>query len=93
MPFSFCPFRGFPALLCCIAHWLGANLLAGCVSTGNPSAVDQDRISQIKLDISTTEDVRRILGQPNGMSRHSGNYSAALGLPATTISTTVEVWT
>ena len=95
MRFSFRPFRRFPALLCCVTYsaWLGAFLLAGCVSSGNPSVVDQDRISQIKLDISTKEDVRRILGQPNGMSRHSGSYSAALGLPATTTSTNVEAWT
>ena len=60
-----------------VAVWLGFLLLAsGCVSSGNPSVVDQDRISQIKLNTSTKEDVRRILGQPNGISHHSGSYSA-----------------
>ena len=62
------------------------------MSSGNPSVVDQDRISQIKLDISTKEDVRRILGQPNSMSRQSGSYSTALGLPSTITLTNVETW-
>jgi outer membrane protein assembly factor BamE (lipoprotein component of BamABCDE complex) len=73
--------------------WLVCVLLAsGCVSSGNPSVVDQDRISQIKLDISTKEDVRRILGQPNGISRQSGSYSPLYGVPALTSLTNVETW-
>jgi len=67
-------------------------LLAGCVSSGNPSVIDQDRIGQIKVDISTKEDVKRILGQPTTMSRQFGNYSALYGLPATTTLTTIEAW-
>ena len=87
MPFSLHPFRRFHVLLC-----LAAGLLVGCVSSGNPSVVDQDRISQIKIDVSTTEDVRRILGQPNSMSRHSGSYSAVLGLPPTISLANFETW-
>lgn len=73
--------------------WLGlALLVSGCVSSGNPSVVDQDRIAQIKLNTSTKEDVKRILGLPNGISRQSGSYSAFPGLPASTSMTDVESW-
>lgn len=72
--------------------WLGFVLLvSGCVSSGNSSIADQDRIVQIKLNTSTKEDVRRILGQPNGISRQSGSYAAFAGLPPTT-QTNIEVW-
>ena len=65
-----------------VGVWLGFVLLAsGCVSSGNPSVVDQGRIAQIKLNTSTKEDVRRVLGQPNSISRQSGSYSAFAGLP------------
>ena len=75
-----------------VGVWLGFVLLAsGCVSSGNPSVVDQGRIAQIKLNTSTKEDVRRVLGQPNSISRHSGSYSALPGLPPFS-SMTVEVW-
>lgn len=37
-------------------------VLSGCVSSGNSSIGDQDRISQIKLNISVKDDVKRILG-------------------------------
>jgi hypothetical protein len=73
--------------------WLGlALLVSGCVSSGNPSVVDQDRISQIKLNTSTKEDVRRILGRPNSISRHSGSYSEILDSPPSTSLTNTEVW-
>ena len=76
-----------------VGVWLGVVLLAsGCVSSGNPSVVDQDRIAQIKLDTSTKEDVKRVLEQPNSISRQSGSYSALPGLPPSTSTTNVEVW-
>ena len=76
-----------------VTVWLGlALLVSGCVSGGNPSIVDQDRVSQIKLNTSAKEDVKRILGQPNSISRQSGSYSAFPGLPASTSMTNVEVW-
>ncbi len=76
-----------------VSVWLGLLLLAsGCVSSGNPSIVDQDRIAQIKLNIATNVDVRRILGKPNDISRHSGSYSPLPGLPPSTALTNVEVW-
>jgi hypothetical protein len=41
-----------------VSVWLGFLLLtSGCVSSGHPSIVDQDRIAQIKLNISTKVDV------------------------------------
>lgn len=67
-------------------------LLAACVSTGNPSVVDQDRIAKIQLNVSTKEDVRRVLGQPNSMSKHSGSYSPIPGLPSSASLTNVEAW-
>ncbi|MDR4495102.1 MAG: hypothetical protein R3B74_11895 [Nitrospirales bacterium] len=54
--------------------------------------MDQDLISQIKPDTSTKEDVRRILGQPNGVSRHSGSYSGLVGLLPFTPQSNIEVW-
>jgi hypothetical protein len=67
-------------------------LASGCVSSGNPSVMDQGRISQIKVDISTKGDVRRLLGQPNSTSKHSGGYPALYGLPLKTSLTNVETW-
>jgi hypothetical protein len=76
-----------------VSVWLGSLLLAsGCVSSGNPSVVDQDRIGQIKLNISTKADVRQVLGKPNDISRHSGSYSPLPGLPPSPALTNVEVW-
>lgn len=76
-----------------VTVWLGLGLLvSGCVSGGNSSVVDQDRVSQIKLNTSAKEDVRRILGKPNSVSRQSGSYSAIPSGPPTTSLTNVEVW-
>jgi hypothetical protein len=75
----------FPLLLICVMA------LSGCYSSGNALVMDQDRLDQIKIDVSTKEDVRRILGQPNGTSKQTGSYAVALGLPASMRS--VEVWT
>lgn len=66
--------------------------LMGCVSSGNSSIVDQDRISQIKLNTSVKDDVKRILGTPNGISRQSGSYPAFPGVPASTATINIEVW-
>ena len=76
-----------------VSVWLGFLLLAsGCVSSGNSFIVDQDRIAQIKLNISTKVDVRRALGKPNDISRHSGSYSPLPGLPPSPALINVEVW-
>jgi hypothetical protein len=76
-----------------VSVWLSFLLLAsGCVSSGNPSIVDQDRIAQITLNISTKVDVRRVLGKPDDISRHSGSYAPLPGLPPSPALTNVEVW-
>lgn len=66
--------------------------LAGCVSSGNPAVVDQDRVALVQLNVSTKDDVRRILGQPTSMSRQSGSYYPIPGLPPSNVMTTVEAW-
>jgi hypothetical protein len=76
-----------------VTVWLCFLLLAsGCASSGNPSILDQDRIAQITLNISTKADVRRVLGKPDTISRHSGTYSPLPGLPPSPALTNVEVW-
>jgi hypothetical protein len=37
-------------------------------------------------------DVRRVLGKPNDISRHSGSYAPLPGLPPSPALTDVEVW-
>lgn len=66
--------------------------VTGCVSSGNPAVVDQERIAQIQLNVSTKEDVQRILGQPNYMSKQSGGYYPMAGLSSSPSLTTVEIW-
>ncbi|WNM63511.1 hypothetical protein [Candidatus Nitrospira neomarina] len=73
--------------------WVVLSLIvSGCVSGGNPSVMDQELTAQIQLNTSTKEDVRQILGQPNGVSRHSGSYSAIAGLPLSISQSNIEVW-
>lgn len=76
-----------------IVQCLGlAWLVAGCVSSGNPSTVDESRTSQVILNTSTKADVKRILGQPNGVTRHSGTYSPVPGVVPAQPLTNVEIW-
>ncbi len=75
-----------------VLSFIVALTVMGCVSSGNSSIVDQDRIAKIKLNISVKDDVRRILGQPNGISRQSGSYPAFPGVPASTATINSEVW-
>ncbi|MEI8013272.1 MAG: hypothetical protein WCH20_00390 [Nitrospira sp.] len=76
-----------------VSVWLGFLLLAsGCVSSGNPSIVDQDRIAQIKFNISAKVHVRRALGKPSDIPRHSGSYSPLPVLPPSLSLTNIEVW-
>ena len=56
-------------------------VLTGCMSSGNASVMDQDRVAQITVDVSKKEDVRRILGQPNTITKQSGSYPALPGFP------------
>jgi len=69
---------------------LGVTIL-GCVSSGNPNVRDETLTSQIQVNVSTKEDVRRILGQPNSTSRQPGSLVMIPGQPASP-GTVVESW-
>lgn len=43
---------------------LAGLLLHGCVTVGNPSAVDEQAVARLEPSRSTQEDVRRVLGAP-----------------------------
>ncbi|HJT20005.1 MAG TPA: hypothetical protein VJ746_06020 [Nitrospira sp.] len=66
--------------------------LSACASSGNPAVADPARVSQIQLNVSTKEDVQRLLGQPNSMSKHSGGYYAIPGLKTSAALTPIETW-
>lgn len=66
--------------------------LSGCVSSGNASVTDETLTSQIRVNVSTKEDVRQLLGQPNSTSKHSESLAIIPGLPASSASTLVESW-
>ena len=81
-----------------VAKLLSALLVAslavtilGCVSSGNPNVRDETLTSQIQINVSNKEDVRRILGQPDSTSRQSGSLIMIPGLPASP-GTVVESW-
>jgi hypothetical protein len=61
---------------------LHLSLLVGCVSSGNPKVMDQARLAKILLDVSTKEDVKRVLGQPNSQSQQSGSAATVSWLYA-----------
>lgn len=65
-------------------------LVAGCMSSGNSAVMDQERLEKITIDVSTKEDVRRLLGHPNGISKQSRAYP---GVPPVAGLTNSEVWT
>ena len=44
-------------------------VLSGCASSGNPQLREEAVVSQIKIGESTKEDVHRLLGEPNVMSK------------------------
>lgn len=64
-------------------------LSSGCVTVGNPEAMNQDRLSQIILKESTQEEIQGLIGPPSNRSKASSlleiwNYDLA----QTNISTT-----
>lgn len=79
-----------PLITLCLAILL---LLTGCVSSGNRSILDQERLDKITLNESTKADLKRLLGQPNSISKQSGNYSPIPGMPPAPGLSNVEVWT
>ncbi len=44
--------------------WLSCLLLAGCISTGNSELADEATISQIKVGVTTRQQVTDLLGEP-----------------------------
>ena len=66
-------------------------VFTACASGGNPSVTNQSLVDQIKVDKSTKDDVKRLLGQPTTISRHSGNY-AIPGIVPFNMFTNVETW-
>lgn len=63
-------------------------VLSGCATSGNPAVSNEGLISQIKIGVSTKDDVRRLLGQPNVVSRGS----SAISVIGTIQSATSETW-
>lgn len=47
----------------------------GCASSGNASIKNHDLIDQIQMGKSTKDDVRRLLGEPNSVSRSSSQIA------------------
>ena len=45
--------------------------MVGCISRGTPTLADKDKMNQIRVYKSTKEDVRRILGEPQGVVSQS----------------------
>ena len=81
-------------------HWILAVvmlLVSGCMSSGNPSVRDEAVTGQIQIGVTTKEEVRKLIGRPNSVSKGSGNLTAASGLPATpyaplALKSNYEVW-
>jgi hypothetical protein len=71
---------------------LHLSILVGCVSSGNPKVMDQARLAQIVIDVSTKEDVKRVLGQPNSESQRSDSYATVPGSPPVPGLTNAETW-
>jgi outer membrane protein assembly factor BamE (lipoprotein component of BamABCDE complex) len=64
--------------------------LAGCYSQGSTNIKNQELIDQVKLGKSTTDDVRRLFGEPNGVTRSSSQV--ANPADSTKMITLVEWW-
>ena len=49
--------------------------LAGCTSSGNATIKNQELIDQVKMGKSTKDDVRRLFGEPNSISRSASQVA------------------
>ncbi len=78
-----------PQLLA-LAILLLSTLLYGCASSGNPAVANQELVSQIKLGTSTKDDVRRLLGEPNFVSRSASQMHSFPGM--TPKRNVTEIW-
>ncbi len=65
-------------------------VLSGCASSGNPDIKNQDLLSQVQMEKSTKEDVRRLLGEPEGITKSAVPVARA-GNPSEMV-TIVEWW-
>ena len=64
--------------------------LAGCYSSGNANIKNQELIAKVEMGKSTKDDVRRLFGEPNSVSRTSSQVASA-GNPNQMV-TIVEWW-
>jgi len=63
----------------------------GCATSGNPAVQREELVSQIKIEMSTKDDVRRLFGLPNAVSRSSGTVLPGIaGIPSQ--NSIVETW-
>ena len=62
-----------------------------CASSGNPALQREELVSQIKIGESNKDDVRRLFGPPNAISRSSGTVLPGIsGLPSQNLM--IEIW-
>jgi hypothetical protein len=66
-------------------------VLSGCLSSGNPSIIDQTVVGQIKEGITTKDEVMKLLGKPNSVGRGSGTFPGMAAFPMSVPK--YEVWT
>jgi outer membrane protein assembly factor BamE (lipoprotein component of BamABCDE complex) len=64
--------------------------LAGCYSSGNASIKNQELIDQVKMGKSNKDDVRRLFGEPNSVSRSASQMANSQN--PTQMLTLVEWW-
>jgi outer membrane protein assembly factor BamE (lipoprotein component of BamABCDE complex) len=66
-------------------------LLTGCISGGNPSIRNEASTSQVKVGVTTKEEVRMLLGKPTSIGRGSGNLPPGVSIPVSQ-QVSHEVW-
>lgn len=64
--------------------------LAGCYSSGNVNIKNQELVAQVQMGKSTKDDVRRLFGEPNSVTRSSSQVSSPVD--STKMITLVEFW-
>ena len=69
-------------------------LTGGCASNGNPPFAQDELTSQIKIGVSTKDDVRRLFGAPDFVSHSStaGLHTTASTIEALPTSSKIEIW-
>lgn len=69
---------------------IAALTLAGCYSSGNADIKKQEMVAKVQIGKSTKEDVRRLFGDPNQISRQSSEVVNPVD--TTKMITLVEYW-